>query len=78
MTSTFRFLSSTHLPSLRVVLEFVASADSDGDGNLSYKDFVDMLRDPDQKVEDMEQAPQEEGKELIAYVHKRIELSPMT
>eukprot|EP01083_Nonionella_stella_P030773 84290_1 len=37
------------------VLEFVASTDSDGDGNISYSDFVSMLRDPDASVEDLDE-----------------------
>jgi len=31
------------------VIEFMTSFDMDKDGNLSYKEFVDCLQDPDEK-----------------------------
>jgi hypothetical protein len=36
------------------ILDFVRTADTDKDGNINYKEFVEMLRDPDAKLEDLE------------------------
>ena len=36
------------------ILDFVRTADTDRDGNISYREFLDMVRDPDATLEDLE------------------------
>jgi len=43
------------------ILDFMRTADTNKDGNIDYREFLEMVRDPDSKLEDLEQENESQG-----------------